>query len=103
MIRRPPRSTLFPYTTLFRSLPALLAALLLKGVALFQEVMKTQHKPVILRTIDYRHADARKHRDGVAPEPCENTARRRQAGLAGILFVQLLELLRRHPDSRARR
>src|SRR3712207_8594419 len=29
MIRRPPRSTLFPYTTLFRSLlaPALLAAL----------------------------------------------------------------------------
>src|SRR5258708_23574945 len=26
MIRRPPRSTLFPYTTLFRSLPALLRA-----------------------------------------------------------------------------
>src|SRR5260370_4051364 len=25
MIRRPPRSTLFPYTTLFRSLPAWLA------------------------------------------------------------------------------
>src|SRR5687768_17995733 len=25
MIRRPPRSTLFPYTTLFRSIPALLA------------------------------------------------------------------------------
>src|SRR3712207_7487045 len=25
MIRRPPRSTLFPYTTLFRSLPVLLA------------------------------------------------------------------------------
>src|SRR5207302_2823540 len=25
MIRRPPRSTLFPYTTLFRSLPALFA------------------------------------------------------------------------------
>src|SRR3712207_7079241 len=27
MIRRPPRSTLFPYTTLFRSRPALRAAL----------------------------------------------------------------------------
>src|SRR3712207_8123377 len=27
MIRRPPRSTLFPYTTLFRSDPALVAAL----------------------------------------------------------------------------
>src|SRR2546422_6068401 len=26
MIRRPPRSTLFPYTTLFRSLPPLYAA-----------------------------------------------------------------------------
>src|SRR5256885_10369968 len=26
MIRRPPRSTLFPYTTLFRSLPAFAAA-----------------------------------------------------------------------------
>src|SRR5256885_11371595 len=25
MIRRPPRSTLFPYTTLFRSLPVMLA------------------------------------------------------------------------------
>src|SRR5690242_21603741 len=27
MIRRPPRSTLFPYTTLFRSLPLIRAAL----------------------------------------------------------------------------
>src|SRR3712207_7142957 len=26
MIRRPPRSTLFPYTTLFRSLPAIVMA-----------------------------------------------------------------------------
>src|SRR5256885_10066219 len=29
MIRRPPRSTLFPYTTLFRSLPLLVRALAL--------------------------------------------------------------------------
>src|SRR5438034_8710260 len=28
MIRRPPRSTLFPYTTLFRSVPSWLAVLL---------------------------------------------------------------------------
>src|SRR3712207_7108305 len=39
MIRRPPRSTLFPYTTLFRSYPALnqacfLALLILPGPAL---------------------------------------------------------------------
>src|SRR3989442_5137257 len=30
MIRRPPRSTLFPYTTLFRSAPAPLAAMCAK-------------------------------------------------------------------------
>src|SRR3712207_8340062 len=38
MIRRPPRSTLFPYTTLFRSLPAPLTSLVgrtieLQGIA----------------------------------------------------------------------
>src|SRR5688572_31911592 len=32
MIRRPPRSTLFPYTTLFRSQPMRAVALLLGGV-----------------------------------------------------------------------
>src|SRR3712207_8794193 len=31
MIRRPPRSTLFPYTTLFRSLPQLVRGLLLRA------------------------------------------------------------------------
>src|SRR2546422_1691630 len=33
MIRRPPRSTLFPYTTLFRSLPALAATFECIGLA----------------------------------------------------------------------
>src|SRR3712207_8040016 len=32
MMRRPPRSTLFPYTTLFRSVVAAVAAALAKGV-----------------------------------------------------------------------
>src|SRR3712207_8565014 len=32
MIRRPPRSTLFPYTTLFRSLPALKTRKALAGL-----------------------------------------------------------------------
>src|SRR5260370_27190218 len=32
MIRRPPRSTLFPYTTLFRSLEGVVAALAREGV-----------------------------------------------------------------------
>src|SRR2546430_7389254 len=46
MIRRPPRSTLFPYTTLFRSLPEVLALALerfveigLKAAALFVELL----------------------------------------------------------------
>src|SRR5256885_6975572 len=39
MIRRPPRSTLFPYTTLFRSLLPLLDALLLL-VVLFLQVLQ---------------------------------------------------------------
>src|SRR2546430_13597229 len=33
MIRRPPRSTLFPYTTLFRSLAALALLLLVQNVS----------------------------------------------------------------------
>src|SRR5256885_10938359 len=33
MIRRPPRSTLFPYTTLFRSLPVLVAGRCVQGLA----------------------------------------------------------------------
>src|SRR2546429_4149844 len=33
MIRRPPRSTLFPYTTLFRSVVALLAGITAVGAA----------------------------------------------------------------------
>src|SRR5256885_10539756 len=35
MIRRPPRSTLFPYTTLFRSEPARVAAALARVYELF--------------------------------------------------------------------
>src|SRR5256885_3905692 len=34
MIRRPPRSTLFPYTTLFRSLRAGIIAVIVVGVAI---------------------------------------------------------------------
>src|SRR2546422_1631205 len=39
MIRRPPRSTLFPYTTLFRSLLAVLRAQLVLAVADEREVV----------------------------------------------------------------
>src|SRR5256885_6576848 len=50
MIRRPPRSTLFPYTTLFRSLPA--------------------HRAVEIRVTEREHAAVRSH------NPISLTARR---------------------------
>src|SRR3712207_8919870 len=40
MIRRPPRSTLFPYTTLFRSLLALLVVLQVGGAGAVQQVQR---------------------------------------------------------------
>src|SRR3712207_7360969 len=45
MIRRPPRSTLFPYTTLFRSLVRILAAM---GV---NEVRLTGGEPLVRRDV----------------------------------------------------
>src|SRR5438034_7690181 len=45
MIRRPPRSTLFPYTTLFRSIPPEVAELLPKDVA-------NNHKVVPVARLD---------------------------------------------------
>src|SRR3712207_8111730 len=40
MIRRPPRSTLFPYTTLFRSDVQLLAELVDEQVALVEQIVR---------------------------------------------------------------
>src|SRR3712207_7396673 len=45
MIRRPPRSTLFPYTTLFRS------QLLMPGVTYEREVQFTSHGPVAVHIL----------------------------------------------------
>src|SRR5256886_3225978 len=39
MIRRPPRSTLFPYTTLFRSLPDALVLVSVPGAGLFDDAL----------------------------------------------------------------
>src|SRR2546430_7699233 len=43
MIRRPPRSTLFPYTTLFRSEPVRVAAVR-SNSGLYVQVAETLHK-----------------------------------------------------------
>src|SRR2546422_8609491 len=50
MIRRPPRSTLFPYTTLFRSIEAVPPGDVLRGTVLVQQ----QHVGVIVQQIGDR-------------------------------------------------
>src|SRR3712207_8146046 len=58
MIRRPPRSTLFPYTTLFRSAVALAASVLIAGPvvawAFKQDGLTTDRAPMAAR-VDAGH------------------------------------------------
>src|SRR2546426_3288958 len=48
MIRRPPRSTLFPYTTLFRSLHCMFTRYYSNTSALRQMIRVSSIKPVVL-------------------------------------------------------
>src|SRR2546422_4555763 len=57
MIRRPPRSTLFPYTTLFRSLVAILAR---------WEIKKSRNRQVA-KARNIRHAYAHSRHETVYP------------------------------------
>src|SRR5258708_40109771 len=57
MIRRPPRSTLFPYTTLFRSTTELSAS-----VALFQEMQWVLDEPLLRRIVTMTPANFRNNR-----------------------------------------
>src|SRR5687768_17805797 len=50
MIRRPPRSTLFPYTTLFRSLDL---AGQTGGVELRQAMRRPEHTPTFMAAVDW--------------------------------------------------
>src|SRR3712207_8760886 len=62
MIRRPPRSTLFPYTTLFRSVRAHAEADVAHQAAGFQPQQPLQRPP---RGQDGRHLRRVVHEDGV--------------------------------------
>src|SRR5690348_18116496 len=68
MFRRPPRSTLFPYTTLFRSLAIRLAVI---------ELSARQGRPVVGGEID--GADDRRV-ELTATEPLDGDGRRLHAG-----------------------
>src|SRR5256885_11771917 len=56
MIRRPPRSTLFPYTTLFRSVPPAtgsgLASVVCARGAAFGDLFNDGHIDVVLNNLD---------------------------------------------------
>src|SRR5687767_15374284 len=54
LLRRPPRSTLFPYTTLFRSLPESSAQALARSL----EVMTTELTPSVRRARSARSASS---------------------------------------------
>src|SRR2546421_9105203 len=53
MIRRPPRSTLFPYTTLFRSAIAVCVAGSLAGITLAGQSSGAAASPVIARSEEH--------------------------------------------------
>src|SRR5256885_10398248 len=59
MIRRPPRSTLFPYTTLFRSLTALYGIGIYFGLIGAPKQVTTQSKPNVVRFGVYEFASHR--------------------------------------------
>src|SRR2546430_12947987 len=43
MIRRPPRSTLFPYTTLFRSTGRVYRPLAVRHQVIYEHILRTRH------------------------------------------------------------
>src|SRR5260221_10297704 len=74
MIRRPPRSTLFPYTTLFRSLTGILAAVTLVGSALSLPAQPAPFEDIARRAQAAREANrleeaVRLYREGVGQRP----------------------------------
>src|SRR5438874_9781997 len=56
MIRRPPRSTLFPYTTLFRSPPVPRALPVDEGTPAPEERPSTPEQPSDTRQLEYANA-----------------------------------------------
>jgi len=58
MIRRPPRSTLFPYTTLFRSLPLGVALLLAALLGALLVLVAGAARVLQLRVVARRHRRA---------------------------------------------
>src|SRR3712207_8550106 len=69
MIRRPPRSTLFPYTTLFRSLQNMLAGIEVKAFDFLLRLLKRVRNELILNRLIFGNIEATHHAlNGISSE-----------------------------------
>src|SRR3712207_7731861 len=77
MIRRPPRSTLFPYTTLFRSAVLLIARDQHDVLTLAGPILPVVHNPLlrICRPGDLRQADERQDQKRERPSEDRKSTR----------------------------
>src|SRR3989454_12119431 len=84
MIRRPPRSTLFPYTTLFRSQRGSDQVLLLLH---FVEICRARVEGLVAEAVETEHVDARRAQmephDGGRDDAAELTGELGAVGLRG--------------------
>src|SRR3712207_8863870 len=92
MIRRPPRSTLFPYTTLFRSDVVLERLLVLAGLGHMdvarQQVVQSRHvgRPLDRRVPAHRHDPAARPPD-VAEQQLDRKSTRLNSSHANISYA----------------
>src|SRR2546425_7534487 len=97
MIRRPPRSTLFPYTTLFRSRdPALPRAVPVEGLELRRGlVARLDDRALDVHVREHGEAQQEEHREGQDRRSEEHTSELQS--LAYLVCRLLLE--KKKPDS----
>src|SRR3712207_9560199 len=80
MIRRPPRSTLFPYTTLFRSLRHLRERRVRQRAVEPQRVFGVEHRRSGIANADVRVPDAERELGGGQAVLCEGDTADRHYG-----------------------
>src|SRR5256885_14698724 len=92
MIRRPPRSTLFPYTTLFRSVLAKVESAAAKGATTV--LLQGGHNPAL--PLDYYLTlvrETRKRFPQVTPHFFTASEIHTMAQVAGVRFTEILDRL----------
>src|SRR2546427_3068014 len=91
MIRRPPRSTLFPYTTLFRSAEASRRVLIGEAGERDARAVLREHEDLSLVAVGHEEVPAGTHADGGQDGPTEHGARRSRGVDADDLARALLK------------